>query len=155
MARTNKVEDIEKELFGYMPQAFVLYYYDLVERGMAQYTSPLGHAGEGGGKGKKRFNTHNGGLRDEKALAEKRSIDRLLRSFVRDGGSKTKADAPKCSHCSKQLGATWLWCAWCGASRDGRVIPDQDGVVRVERRSADGQVLRVTPEPAVRAPRVR
>ncbi|QGH76694.1 hypothetical protein PBI_QUASAR_66 [Gordonia phage Quasar] len=153
MARKNNVEDIEHELLGYLPRQFVLMYYELVERAFVGYTSPLGHAGESGGVAKKKFNTHNGGLRDEAALKEKQNIDRLLRSFVRDGGSKTKADAPKCSHCSKQLGATWLWCAWCGTSRDGGVI--QDGVVRVEHRSADGQVLRVTPEPAIRAPRIR
>ena len=154
MARKNNVEDIERELFGYLPRQFVLMYYELVERAFVGYTSPLGHAGESGNSPKKRFNTHNGGLRDEQALKEKQNIDRLLRSFVRDGGSKTKADAPKCENCAKQLGATWLYCSWCGCPRGGRLV-NEGGIVSTEQRSADGQVLRVTPEPVVRAPRIR
>ncbi|AUV60772.1 hypothetical protein SEA_TROJE_67 [Gordonia phage Troje] len=148
MARKNNVEDIEKELLGYMPRAFVLYYYNLVERSYVQYTSPLGHAGESGGSPKKRFNTHNGGLRDEAAQKEKRGIDRLLRSFVRDGGSQTKsAEEVKCASCTKRMGATWLWCAWCGAARGEAAA--------TKHRLAGGQVVRVTPEPSVRAPRMR
>ena len=153
MARKNNVEDIERELLGYFPRAFVLYYYDLVERAYVQYTSPLGHAGESGGSPKKRFNTHNGGLKDEAAQKEKRAIDRLLRSFVRDGGSQTRsAEEVKCSVCTKRMGVTWLYCAWCGAMKgESRTELAQ----RIEHRSADGQVLRTTPEPVVHAPRVR
>ncbi|QWY82488.1 hypothetical protein SEA_TOLLS_64 [Gordonia phage Tolls] len=153
MARKNNVEDIERELLGYFPRAFVLYYYDLVERAYVQYTSPLGHAGESGGSPKKRFNTHNGGLKDEAAQKEKRAIDRLLRSLVRDGGSQTRsAEEVKCSVCTKRMGVTWLYCAWCGAMKgETRAELAQ----RVERRSAEGQVLKVTPEPVVHAPRVR
>ena len=143
MARKNNVEDIERELLGYFPRAFVLYYYDLVERAYVQYTSPLGHAGESGGSPKKRFNTHNGGLKDEVAQKEKQGIDRLLRSFVRDGGSKTKsAEEVKCTTCTERMGATWLYCAWCGAGKGERA----------GRRSADGRVM---PEAPVHAPKLR
>lgn len=147
MPRTNKVEDIEKELLGYMPRAFVLHYYDLVERAYVQYTSPLGHAGESGGSPKKRFNTHNGGLKDEAAQKAKQDIDRLLRSLVRDGGSKTQsASEVKCTACSKRMGATWLYCAWCGASKGGETT-----VVR----SSTGETVRKAPEAPVHAPKLR
>ena len=144
MARKNGVEDLEKELLGYLPKAFVLYYYELVEKGLVQYTSPLGHAGESGGKGKKRFNTHNGGLKDPEALKQKQQIDKLLRSFVRDGGSTTKAEKRPCPGCGKNMGATWLYCAWCGDDGSGGTREEIE-----ERRRYEAFAPRVV------APRVR
>lgn len=111
MARKNNLEDIEKELLGYLPKTFVLMYYGLVEQGLAQYTSPLGHAGESGGKPKRRFNTHDGGLRDEAALEDKRRIDWELRQMVRDRQQK---DRPKCARCKKTCHKNWRYCSWCG-----------------------------------------
>lgn len=114
MARKNNLEDIEKELLGYLPKTFVLMYYGLVEQGLAQYTSPLGHAGESGGKPKRRFNTHDGGLRDEAALEDKRRIDWELRQMVRDRQNDEQRNRPKCARCKKTCHKNWRYCSWCG-----------------------------------------
>lgn len=155
MARKNNVEDIERELLGYMPRAFVLMYYGLVEKAFAQYTSPLGHAGEGGGGGKKRFTTHNGGLADEAAAGEKRRIDRTLRQMVRDIDEGTRKERPKCQHCGRFVDGAWDYCAWCGTHKFG----DEVKVEEQELKAAGGGFVRKVPvavsEPPVRAPKLR
>lgn len=117
--RKNKVEDLERELVGYMPQSFVLMYYDLVEKGHAQYTSPLGHPGEGGQQTGRRYIEHDGGLRDEAALSVKRKIDRTLRQIVRDIDKGSRSERPTCTGCHKFGELGWTYCAWCGAKMRG------------------------------------
>ncbi|UJQ86233.1 hypothetical protein GIKK_69 [Gordonia phage GiKK] len=115
MKRTD-VADHEQEMSGYMPRTFVLMYYALVEKAVAQYTSPLGHPGEGGQQTGRRYVQHDGGLRDEEALTIKRKIDRRLRQIVRDVEAGTAQPLPACPSCGKYGDHGWLHCAWCGAS---------------------------------------
>ncbi|AWY05248.1 hypothetical protein SEA_MARGARET_69 [Gordonia phage Margaret] len=145
--RKNKVEDLERELIGYMPQSFVLMYYDLVEKGHAQYTSPLGHPGEGGQQTGKRYVTHDGGLRDEEALSVKRKIDRTLRQLVRDIDAGNRSGRPKCARCAKFMDQGWTFCAWCGAGVREEVhtapeINANDVQKEVERRQRQEAVRR-------------
>ncbi|UDL15229.1 hypothetical protein SEA_PONS_69 [Gordonia phage Pons] len=114
--KSNGVEDIEREIIGYMPRAFVLMYYELVEKAFVQYTSPLGHAGESGGVAKKKYTQHNGGLKDEAAIAEKKRVDAALRRIVRAGD---RMERRKCTACTKFIDEGWRFCAHCGTSTTG------------------------------------
>ncbi|QOP64435.1 hypothetical protein SEA_ORLA_70 [Gordonia phage Orla] len=151
--KRNRVEDLERELIGYFPQSFVLMYYDLVERGHAQYTSPLGHPGEGGQQTGKRYVTHDGGIRDEEALAIKRKIDRTLRQIVRDVEKGNRSGRPKCVKCAKFMDHGWAHCAWCGADvRGAQQVPPRDDESFILNVKEDLKDPKLGPERPVQRP---
>ncbi|WNM75509.1 hypothetical protein SEA_NIBBLES_59 [Gordonia phage Nibbles] len=133
MIRKNGVQDLEADSIGYMPRRFVLMYHELVDQALKQQSAQQ-YDGQGGG-GRKKYHTPDGGLKSEAALAEKQRIDRALRALARD--SDSSPDRPKCKSCGKFVQQSFTFCPWCGYS----FAPV------VERKSADGQVLRVDPMP--------
>ncbi|QNJ59425.1 hypothetical protein PP997_gp65 [Gordonia phage BigChungus] len=138
--KSNGVEDIEREVIGYMPRGFVLMYYELVEKAFVQYTSPLGHAGESGGMAKKKYTQHNGGLKDEAAMAEKKRVDGALRRIVRAGD---RMERRKCTACTKFIDEGWRFCAHCGASTTGEQVKvEQPKKVAVEQPAVKVAKLR-------------
>lgn len=134
MIRKNGVQDLEADVVGYMPRKFVLMYHDLVDQALKQQGAQT-YDGQGSG-GRKKYHTPDGGLKSERALAEKQRIDRALRALTRD--SDHAMDRPKCKSCGKFVQQAFTFCPWCGKK------PQADPSV-VERTSADGQVIRVDP----------
>lgn len=148
MIRKNKVEDLEADSIGYMPRRFVLMYHELVDQALKQQSAQQYDSGGGGGR--KKYHTPDGGLKSEAALAEKQRIDRALRALARD--SDSTPDKPKCKSCGKFVQQSFTFCPWCG--RKPQADPNAERYQINERKSADGQVLRVDPAP-YRPPRLR
>lgn len=133
--KRNTVADLEQDIYGYMPEKFVVMYSELVRRGLAQMGSSLKGQGEGGTRQK--YKTHNGGLLDPAALEQKRDIDQKLRQITR-GVEQEQARDVKCSRCGRGCGAKWKHCAWCGwelavVHSEARVTPQPSADARVKR----------------------
>ena len=132
--KRNTVADLEQDIYGYMPEKFVVMYSELVRRSMATPGSSLKGQGEGGTRQK--YKTHNGGLLDQAALEQKRDIDQKLRQITR-GVEQEQARDVKCSRCGRGCGGKWKHCAWCGWQLDQQYVEERP------QPSADARVKRL------------
>lgn len=132
MMKRTKVGDLESDIHGFMPQAFVLMYYDLVTRGLKGHVDSIEKSRRGlgvtNGSG---AGSEGAVLLSEAALARKRVIDRKLREMAREG----RTDAPKCASCGTFGRDGWKYCAQCGVVW-GKKVPEQPAPVPVQKTSA-------------------
>jgi hypothetical protein len=148
MRRKSKEKtEFEWETIGYMPERFITSYFELVRVGLHMAPSVRDEYNESANV-RRKFVTHAGGLKDEKALRFKAWVDRQLRAIGRDvqaylnareGVSRivTGMDGEeqrllgheiakemerkselKCRGCGKYVSWQWTFCAWCG----GKVV---------------------------------
>lgn len=135
---------MEVDAVGYMPERFIAGYYELVRLGLA--VDPHGQQFDSESKAPKRkYHTHDGGLRDEAALRFKAWVDRQLRAIGRDvqaylnardgrgpspvGMSSTqrreiareleRQAELRCHGCGQYVSWQWVFCAWCGKEVKG------------------------------------
>src|SRR5690242_20141481 len=118
MRKNELSADIEDEIHGYMPEKFVLVYYELVRRGYRGMKDSLAGAadrvGGGDGSGPGGRGSEGAVIVSEDALARKRRIDRVLRQLAREDTLGAKKDAPKCARCKRFMQPDWKFCANCG-----------------------------------------
>jgi hypothetical protein len=112
--RKGRNGDVEQDIYGYMPERFVMMYYQLVKQGLASIKDSLDGAGDRHGKGGPKSGGH---VRSERAVDAKRRVDRVLRQLAREAESGMKADAPRCVSCGKFVQVDWKYCSWCGTSQ--------------------------------------
>lgn len=124
--RKNRVADLEQDVYGYLPQKFVILYSELVRLGLASPNSSLADPGRRKGADRP------GPLRNEQALHHKARIDRALRIMVREIESGMKEEPKACASCTKFMQPMWKFCPSCGAGIDptrnvvtARVEPQQ------------------------------
>lgn len=118
--RPNRVADIEGEMIGYMPERFVMMYYEMVEGALRLPGSSMDRekllAGEAGrGKHGRQEGGSSGGLKDVQALEDKRKIDMRLRMLVREfveGKSSGNQRRDRCPDCGAFTSGKY--CAGCG-----------------------------------------
>ena len=141
-------QEIETDAIGYMPERFIAGYYELVRLGLA--VDPHGQQFDNESSApKKKYHTHDGGLRDEAALRFKAWVDRQLRAIGRDvqaylNARDGKGPSPvgmsdsqrreiareleqqvelKCAPgrggCGNYVSWQWAFCAWCGKKVEG------------------------------------
>lgn len=135
--------DIEGEILGYMPDAFVMVYYRLVTRSLKQGKDSLAGAGEGGGGGTR--GSEGAILLSEDALSRKRRIDRVLRQLARESKLEASKDTPKCTLCGRFVQVDWTYCPKCGVEEPTRKRDVQEDIrddVRVAQKRWGGVRLR-------------
>jgi hypothetical protein len=137
--KTREKTEFEWETVGYMPERFITAYYELVRVGLQIGPRVQDEYNESANV-KRKFVSHTGGLKDEKALRFKAWVDRQLRAIgrdvqaylnVRDGSGPSPIAVPtpmrreiakelerktelKCKGCGKYVSWQWAHCAWCG-----------------------------------------
>lgn len=110
--KKTRVEDLEKEILGYMPERFVVMYYGLVRTGLKGITDSVEKSRRGMGVSQGSPPGSEGAvLLSEASIERKRVIDRKLRELAR---ADTSAP-PKCASCTLFGSASWKYCAHCGA----------------------------------------
>lgn len=135
--RKTRVGDVEEEVAGYMPQAFVMMYYGLVAEGLKDgVVDSVEKSRNGLGVTRGAPPGSEGAvLLSEGALARKRVIDRKLREIARMDLSDVKKAPPKCSSCGVFGNDRWRYCAGCGAvwRREGEGTAPIGGKVKLEK----------------------
>lgn len=136
--RKTKAADLEAEIMGYMPQSFVLAYYELVRTGLKGMTDSVEKSRRNGeGRNGAPPGSEGAVLLCEASLERKRVIDRKLRELARMDNSERRKVQPKCVSCGQFGHALWKYCAHCGAvwSKEG----EGPGGGRLRRNGAMGK----------------
>ena len=116
MRRREGVVDLEAEVLGYMPQSFVLCYYELVRTGLRGLTDSIEKSRQGMGVSRGKRGSGEGAiLLSEASLERKRVIDRKLRELARMDVLDAKKAPLKCVSCGRFGQDDWKYCAMCGS----------------------------------------
>lgn len=115
-----------EEAMRLLPRKFVEAYMLLHEVGLRSLGSSLGNVSDAPKQQiRDTFVVSNGGLKDETAIAYRKSVNRQLRLIGRDmvswlEGTRdqrralTAVCSIRCYQCNKFIEGTWNNCAWCG-----------------------------------------